>query len=882
MISAWPLTGRDEELRSAAAAIRGVDTEPVNAGAAGLVITGAAGVGKTRLARDALAVACPAGARVTWTVATASAQALPLGVFADIARNPAPDPMQRVHDIVDALTVPADSGPVIVAIDDAHLLDDLSAFLVHHLVIRRLATVVLTVRSGVDVPDAITALWKDRILPRVELRPLSPDELHVLLERVLTGPVDSDSARNFWSWTRGNALYARQLVESELTAQRLHTTAGIWMWDGPGALSHSLRELIAARVGTLSADIGDVLDLVTLGEPLAVATLAGLTGTAAIEAAETQGLITVETGGSRRIGIRLAHPLFGEVRRAESHTLRLRRLRGLLADALRPSDDRSDPHGLVVRANLTLESDLPPDPELFAAAARAALELLDPALADRFAQAAWQASGRVRYQILHAKMLMILAQGRSAETTFTELAETTLPDDVRIEVATLRAANLVWMLGKPCDARTVLDDAAARASSTSHARSDTVSAIRASVESVTGRPYDAVEAARAALSSAQLPDFHAMMAIGAQVMSYGALGNITEADDAALRGYDLAAHSVETAHFKFWIGALHARALRLAGQLTECEAIAEKLRSETLNAPGLARLQTGFLIGHAHLGLGRLDSAITFLRESLAGATAQDTTDGLHTACLMWLAEALAMTGDSTAAAEAMTEFDSIHYPDFTFMDTATSIARAWTAATEGTVSQAVSLVRDAACAAHEHGQPANEVMCLQAAVQFGDHSGARRLADLANFVEGPRVCAAATHATALAADDGEGLLEASRSYESMGDAIAAADAAAQAAMAYTHAQRRGAALTASATATRLAARCRHATTPALRAASAPEPLTGRQREIVALAASGLSNRQIAQRLVVSVRTVEGHLYRASQRTGAAGRAELRDILRGR
>lgn len=41
--------------------------------------------------------------------------------------------------------------------------------------------------------------------------------------------------------------------------------------------------------------------------------------------------------------------------------------------------------------------------------------------------------------------------------------------------------------------------------------------------------------------------------------------------------------------------------------------------------------------------------------------------------------------------------------------------------------------------------------------------------------------------------------------------------------------------------------------------------LTRRQREIVGLAASGLTNRAIAGLLNTSVRTVENHLYRANK-----------------
>jgi len=58
---------------------------------------------------------------------------------------------------------------------------------------------------------------------------------------------------------------------------------------------------------------------------------------------------------------------------------------------------------------------------------------------------------------------------------------------------------------------------------------------------------------------------------------------------------------------------------------------------------------------------------------------------------------------------------------------------------------------------------------------------------------------------------------------------------------------------------------------PQVRAA----PLTGREAEIAALAREGLSNRQIASRLYLSVRTVESHLYRAMQKLGVSDRALL-------
>lgn len=56
-------------------------------------------------------------------------------------------------------------------------------------------------------------------------------------------------------------------------------------------------------------------------------------------------------------------------------------------------------------------------------------------------------------------------------------------------------------------------------------------------------------------------------------------------------------------------------------------------------------------------------------------------------------------------------------------------------------------------------------------------------------------------------------------------------------------------------------------------------PLTDRQREIVILIGEGLTTQAVAKRLNVSVRTVEGHIYRAMAKTGVANRDDLAALL---
>jgi hypothetical protein len=158
-------------------------------------------------------------------------------------------------------------------------------------------------------------------------------------------------------------------------------------------------------------------------------------------------------------------------------------------------------------------------------------------------------------------------------------------------------------------------------------------------------------------------------------------------------------------------------------------------------------------------------------------------------------------------------------------------------------------------------------VQCLQTLVQFDDTSATPRLIELAALVEGPRAPLAARYAKALESDDAAELDQVSADFEAMGDLLAAADAAGQAATSHRRKGRTGSAMTAGARSAQLARACGGATSPAVAAAGLTIPLTQREREI-------------AEAVSLSARTVEGHIYRASCKVGATRRSELADVMR--
>src|SRR5262249_12621602 len=115
--------------------------------------------------------------------------------------------------------------------------------------------------------------------------------------------------------------------------------------------------------------------------------------------------------------------------------------------------------------------------------------------------------------------------------------------------------------------------------------------------------------------------------------------------------------------------------------------------------------------------------------------------------------------------------------------------------------------------------------------------------------------------------------------FEAVGALLLGAEAAAAAARAHARDGLTRRASESRARAARLADACEGARTPALADDAELTPLTRREREVAELAARGLTNREVAEKLFVSTRTVENHLQRAYEKIGVRSRGELAEAL---
>jgi ATP/maltotriose-dependent transcriptional regulator MalT len=242
------------------------------------------------------------------------------------------------------------------------------------------------------------------------------------------------------------------------------------------------------------------------------------------------------------------------------------------------------------------------------------------------------------------------------------------------------------------------------------------------------------------------------------------------------------------------------------------------------------------------------------------------------------LAQAAAVAGDHAAAQEAIAELDRVAPPQF-YVPTV-DLARAWVGVLQGSVSQGQQLALDAADRAAARGSHAFEALALHDAARLGAAAVvAARLEELAARVQGRLVPAYAAHAAALAAGDARRLEETAETFAALGAMLLAAESAVEAADRYQAAGAGRRALAAASRSRALAAGCEGAITPALAGAGAYQELTAREREVAMLAAHGLSNPAIAERLVLSVRTVENHLQRVYGKLGVTSRERLKEVL---
>ncbi len=861
VLDRWALAGRERQLQ----VIEDVTRSPHHAG---LVLCGAAGVGKTRLAAEVLGRFSDTGRTVEWVTATRATAAIPLGAVSHLLpeeTRPVRDRLSVLRGVVARFVEDrADGGDPVIAVDDAHLLDDASAAVLYHLALYARVFLLVTSRTGARCPDAMTALWKEGRARRLELPELSADAVHTLLERAFHGRLDPASERRISRLGAGNPLLLRETLRAGLDTGVLRCRQGTWHWDGPVRPTTRLVDVVADHLGRVGQPVTRVLELVTAGEPLPVAILERLADPDAVATAERQGLVDIRRSGNRTIA-RLVHPLYGDVVTATQGEVRARAVAGELAEALAdtPMRRRDD----ALRAGVwQLRSGRPGDPALLLAAAGQAVSRLDNTLAERLARAARDSGGGRSADHDLARILSYL--GRFEESwhalpAVPDTADTT----TRIRWAIVRSDVLFWGLGRVSEAERTLVDAG---SAPGHRAAEASHAFLLLFDS---RCREALRIGETVLGYPDAEPQALVWAAGAAIASAGVLGDHDRARALYLRGMAVAGAHPDEHNWRMQVCCAYCIALLAVGRVEEACGLADReyrvaIRSGT---PELVGVWAGYR-GVAGKARGDLATAVRALRESLTLLAGYDTFR-LAAPCLAEFAGARALSGDGGRAERLLVRaLHPLRRPSRLFVPWM-ELDHAWTCAGNGDRTTAATTALRAAGLARHAGQPTIEGWALYDAARLGSARAVRgRLAELACDLPGTVLPVFARAAEALAAGDGDQLWHAAREFRSLGMQLHAAEAAASAGR-YSRSR------SIEAWVAEILRRYPHARTPLLDKVQLQVKLTRREREVALLAVAGRSSRRIAGQLGLSVRTVDNHLNRVYGKFGVHSRAELSAAL---
>jgi DNA-binding CsgD family transcriptional regulator len=851
------LVGRREETTAITAALKRHDL-------AGVVLVGEPGVGKTRLLEAALDVAHDAGFGVVRVTGSRALSDLPLAAFAALLPG---RPVGNAGDLLvlrGELKERAGGRPLLLGVDDAHLLDDASAAVVHQLAADLTAFVVATLRRGEIPPDAITTLWKDRLVERIDVGPLSRHEVLELAAATLGAPLAPDVEDELWRRSAGNPMFARELALAAREGGSLVLRDGVLVRAGDLPAPSSVLDLVGTQLSVLGDEPRRAVQLLALAGPLDVEVLEQLVDADALVELEAARIVTAEERNDR-LEVRFSHPLHADAVRHSTGRLVARKLRRELADVLE-ADPRSDDVLRVV--TLRLDAGGTSSVELLAQATRVAMRRNHAELAERLAAAMFDQAPTLGSAVALAAARV--EQGRFGEAA-AALADRTIDSATATEgdiarAALLRAQIRFWGFGRSAPALAGLHAAAATAP---RPQRIVLRAAAAAIEATSGRPREALTLAAPGSPEAATPigEFAVLTAL----MTAGR-------PSAAIQAVRTPAGTSASAP----ANAAYGLALVESGRIAEAAQLAIDAWETAVRAGDLtSRVAWGTLLGVIDLFQGCTVAARRWFEEAAQLAVATAASNHGRRRALGGALLSATQLGDIDGARALRDRIDAMGPHEAGVHEILGNRGRAWLRAAEGDVDGAVDALFVLADRAIENGVGGHAVRLLTDAARLGRPGPAAARLEAAGIeVDGDVFPVLIGMVRALAARDGEALAGAAERLVAVGSTALAAEAAAGAwtIASEQHDDPRVVAARAR-RAQELRAPVAHLATPAFATAPVEVPLSRREREIATLVAGGRTSREVAEDLVIGVRTVESHLGRVYEKLGVRSRVELADAL---
>lgn len=801
-MSGWPFVARVDELRRASQALR------PGSGFHGVALIGEAGAGKTTLARALAEALGSEGMTTRFVLGTETGREVPLGAFHRTL--PIEDPHEPGVMLAAAHRRLASEEDLVIVVDDAQLLDPLSALLIHQLAAGGTTPLIVTIRSGDAVPDAVTALWKEQLLLRLDVEAFTRAEAEELVRAVLDGDVDRRVIDRLQGLAEGSPLVLRGLLNAAREDDVLVHQGGRWRLRGQLRVAADLDALVWSRLRTLDADECEVVEIVATAEALDWDVLRILCDPEAVARAERRGVIQFVADGSHTL-TRLGHPIFGEVVRRHCGVAGTRQLNTLLAQRLselmRTQTEqhnalRPDVRRRIQLARFMIHSDMAPDLELITDAAAGAVTMSNLVLGEQLARFAFERGGGLPSAIVLADAISWQGRGQDAEAVLAAFNPDGVDESMTVRWGCLRAANLFFGCGQADAARKVLGTVRDRVAS--EVVLSFVTAMEVSFAFFEGNVTTAVDAGLAALDGEMMP----MATVWAAMATAGALSlsdRFTEVESVAAQGVQ-AAEGCESGPQRYAIGMAEVSGSTSAGDLDAAERVCERYSAMAAGAPQ-AEAIVNALIGRLQLARGQLVAACETLQTSI-WMMSESLPAGWMMLVAAWLTQAEAECSNAEGAAAALARAEEAKGPQVAVFLPELELARSWDRVCAGETTAARNHAQRAAQMARAAGMHAVEMRALHTAVRFGDRSHCARLRQLAAQLACPLAAAIAAHSRGLADHDGDRLDDAAAKFSEIGALAMAADASAHAAREHARARTRGKELESATRAHWLASQC--------------------------------------------------------------------------
>ncbi|RIX26632.1 helix-turn-helix transcriptional regulator [Amnibacterium setariae] len=835
-------------------------------GAGSSVLTGPPGTGRSRLLHEVGLRLEHHGIEPIRLRTTASASSVPFGVLLGLLDRPtllrvgAEDALGRAALVRAAVLA---LQPRAILVDEASLLDPGSAAFLLELA-RGGVPLVLATTSGRRVPDAVRALVDDGVAVPVRLDPLDAAAIGALAAGILGGPVDAALAGSLAAASGGSPSAAQEVLRAARRTGAVEHADGLWRLRGELPAPLGERRRAAAAFEAADRPTQDWLCAVALADELADDLADALCADEVADAAERAGwTVHDDRAGTTRLRTAAQVEAVLEGVATRQRRAAVRRLLDAVESLGRDLADRER----IAHGAWRLEVGAPVE-AAEALELGALTSLAAPDLAERFLRHAIAAGGGLPAEVALAEQLKRTNRLDEAEQLLGSggtPAEHRSADDVQRVLAYVSGFG-----ARRADQALEVLDAHLR----THGERPELLAVRGGLLWFAMRYREALPLLEPLRRGPV--GFSAVFAAMQEVLVRTELGD--------------AAGALEVAR------TMHAASLRTVGQIPEGPVMLEwvaarvpavvELDLATADAPavrgyersladGTDALRTPYahLLGVLRTQQGDLDHAVQLLREAegLPGIW----RDSFLPVITADLGIALVRSGDLDEASETVARAAGLTAS--TSQQGRVRLAEAELLAASGDRAGSAAIAREVAERARAHGALVEEWDALADAVRYHDRAGAEALLG-AEPLPGAARAAQRAHASAVLADEGPVLDAVGRRYWAAGLRWLAVETA-SAAIARLEEER----LPLTPSAERLRQWTAELSGVRLDAARFPTgtPLTAREREVVALAASGLPDRGVAERLGISVRTAQTHLARAFAKLGVHRRADLTAALEG-